>query len=144
MKNVLKLALLAGLASASTFAFAAGDPIAERKAMMKSVGAAAGASGAMMKGQTEFDPRVAMLALRTMNAVALGYGSKFPDGSDSGDTKAAASIWSDPDGYAAAIAKFEADTAAALSAPAADLDAFKAQFGMVAANCGACHQTYRN
>lgn len=144
MKNVLKLAIVVGLASASTFAYAAGDPIAERKAMMKSVGAATGAAAAMVKGQADFDARVAMLALRTMNAVALGYGSKFPEGSETGDTKAKATIWSDADGFAAAIAKWEADTSAALAAPAADLDAFKAQFGMVAANCGTCHQTYRN
>lgn len=144
MKNVLKLGIVMGLAGASTLAYAAGDPIAERKAMMKSVGAATGAAAAMVKGQAEFDPRVAMLALRTMNAVSLGYGSKFPEGSDTGDTKAKATIWSDPDGFAAAIAKFEADTSAALAAPATDLDAFKAQFGMVAANCAACHETYRN
>lgn len=144
MKNVLKLALVVGLASASTLAYAAGDPIAERQAMMKSVGAATGAAAAMVKGKTEFDARVAMLALRTMNAVSLGYGSKFPEGSDTGDTKAKATIWSDPDGFAAAIAKLEADTSAALAAPATDLDAFKAQFGMVAANCAACHETYRN
>lgn len=143
MKNLLKLAVIMGLASASTFSYAAGDPIAERKAMMKSVGAATGAAAGMVKGETEFDARVAMLALRTMNAVALGYGSKFPEGSDTGDTKAAATIWSDPDGFAAAIAKFETDTAAAIAAPAADLDAFKAQFGMVTANCGACHKTYQ-
>ena len=143
MKNLLKLTIVMGLAGASTLAYAAGDPIADRKAMMKSVGAATGASAAMVKGQAEFDPRVAMLALRTMNAVALGYGSKFPEGS-TGDTKAKDTIWSDPDGFAAAIAKFEADTSAALAAPATDLDAFKAQFGMVAANCAACHETYRN
>lgn len=144
MKNVVKLAFIVGLASASTLAYAAGDPIADRKAMMKSVGAATGASAAMMKGQADFDARVAMLALRTMNAVALGYGSKFPEGSETGDTKAKATIWSDSEGFTAALAKFEADTAAALAAPAADLDAFKAQFGMVAANCKACHETYRN
>lgn len=143
MKNVLKLAVILSLAGASTFAYAAGDPLAERKAMMKSVGAATGAASAMVKGEAEFDARVAMLALRTMNAVALGYGSKFPEGSDTGNSRAAPAIWSDSDGFAAAIAKFEADTAAAIAAPAADLDAFKAQFGMVAANCGACHETYR-
>lgn len=144
MKNIIKLAVVAGLASASTMAFAAGDPIAERKAMMKSVGAATGASAAMVKGQAEFDPRVAMLALRTMNAVALGYGDKFPEGSESGGkTTAAPKIWEDSAGFAAAIAKFEADTAAALAAPAGDLDSFKAQFGAIAANCSACHQDYR-
>lgn len=144
MKNVLKLAVVLGLAGASTMAFAAGDPIAERKAMMKSVGAATGASAAMVKGQAEFDPRVAMLALRTMNAVALGFADKFPAGSETGGkTTAAPKIWEDSAGFAAAVAKFEADTAAAAAAPATDLDGFKAQFGAVAANCSACHETYR-
>lgn len=144
MKSFIKLAVVASLAGVSTMAFAAGDPIAERKAMMKSVGAATGASAAMVKGQADFDPRVAMLALRTMNAVALGYAGKFPVGSESGGkTTASPKIWEDSAGFAAAVAKFEADTAAALAAPAADLDAFKAQFGSVAANCSACHETYR-
>lgn len=144
MRNFVKLAVVVGLACASTVAFAADDPIADRKAMMKSVGAATGASAAMVKGQAPFDARVAMLALRTMNAVALGYAGKFPEGSESGGkTTASPKIWEDSAGFAAAIAKFEADTAAALAAPAADVDAFKAQFGAVAANCAACHETYR-
>ncbi len=67
----------------------------------------------------------------------------FPAGSDSGDTKASPKIWEDMAGFKAAEDKFEADVAAALAAPAQDLDAFKAQFGAIAANCGACHQTYR-
>lgn len=144
MKSFIKLAVVASLAGVSTMAFAAGDPIAERKAMMKSVGAATGASAAMVKGQADFDPRVAMLALRTMNAVALGFSAKFPEGSESGGkTTASPKIWEDSAGFAAAVAKFEADTAAALAAPAGDIDAFKAQFGAVAANCSSCHQDYR-
>lgn len=144
MKNIWKVAVVLGLASASSLAYSAGNPIAERKAMMKSSGAAAGAAAAMIKGSTPFDPRVVLLAYRTMNAVALGYGSKFPAGSEgSGPSKASPKVWEDPEGFAAALAKFQADTAAAIEAPATDIDAFKAQFGQVASNCSSCHESYR-
>ncbi len=144
MKKIFKLAVVLGLTSASGLAYSAGDPIAERKAMMKNVGASAGAAAAMIKGNTPFDPRVALLAFRTMNAVSLGYGSKFPAGAESGgESKAGPKIWEDPDGFAAAVAKLQADTAAAIAAPATDLDAFKAQFAQVASNCSSCHETYR-
>ena len=44
MKKIFKLAVVLGLTSASGLAYSAGDPIAERKAMMKNVGASAGAA----------------------------------------------------------------------------------------------------
>lgn len=119
------------------------DAIADRKAQMKQVGGAAGVVGKMMKGQADFDAAAALAAFTTMNKVAAGYGDLFPDGTESGDTKAGPAIWSDREGFEAAVAKFEADTAAAIEAAPADLDALKVSFGAVSANCGACHQKYR-
>jgi len=34
-------------------------------------------------------------------------------------------------------------TAAAVAAPAQDIDALKAQVGTIGQTCGACHETYR-
>lgn len=137
------LAMAAGLALSSV-AQAADDPIATRKAVMKHVGKSTGALGAIMKGEADFDPRVAELAFRTMNGAALTFANFFPEGSQSGgETTAAPKIWEDSAGFAAAVAKFEADTAAAIAAAPADLDAFKGTFGKVAANCKSCHEAYR-
>ncbi len=144
LKKVLILALSAGVAVASGLATATADPIAERKALMKSVGGATGASAKMVKGQMDFDQAAAQKAMETMHMAALQFGELFPEGSETGgETTASPNIWSDRDGFNAKLAKFIADTGAAAENPAADLDSFKAQFGQVAGNCKACHVGYR-
>ena len=141
----LKLLLGAALVAATTgTAISADDPIAVRKAMMKNVGAATGAGDAMMKGEVEFNAVAAELVLRTMNTAALGFGELFPAGSESGgESTASPKIWEDRAGFDAAVAKFQADTAAGIAAKPASLDQFKAAFGAAAANCGACHKAFR-
>ena len=138
----LCLALAIGGFSAS--AFAAEDPISARKAIMKSVGAAAGAGGGMLKGEIPFDPKIATLALRTMNAAAYSFGDYFPEGSETGmDTTASPKIWQDMAGFSEKMAKFRADADAAANSKPETLEAFKAAFGSVAQNCKGCHETYR-
>ncbi|MEP0940661.1 MAG: cytochrome c [Rhizobiaceae bacterium] len=143
----MKFKILLGaalLAATTSTAISAEDPIAVRKAMMKNVGAATGAGGAMMKGEAEFNAVAAQLILRTMNTAALGFGELFPAGSESGgDSTASPKIWEDRAGFDAAIAKFQSDTAAGIAAKPASLDEFKAAFGAAAANCGSCHKAYR-
>ncbi len=139
-----KIAIAVGVLSlAATYAFAQ-DPIQQRQAAMKSVGGAAKQAGGMLKGAQPYDATVALAALTKMNEVAMTYADYFPEGSETGsDTKASPKIWEDRAGFEAAVAKFEADTAAAVAAAPADLDAFKAAFGAVGANCGTCHKAYR-
>jgi cytochrome c556 len=72
------------------------------------------------------------------------FPSLFPPGSESGDTKASAKIWEDMAGFEAASAKLVADAKAAETAAASGLDAFKTALGAVGANCGGCHEAYRN
>ena len=143
----MKRAVLAGILIA---AFSAGpvlsaeDPIASRKAIMQSVGAAAKAGGAMLKGEADFNAVTAELILRTMNAAAHGAGELFPEGSETGGkTTASAKIWEDRAGFDKAMVKFQSDTAAGIAAKPADIDAFKAAFGAATENCGACHKAYR-
>ena len=112
-------------------------------ALMDANGAAAGAGAAMMKGEVPFNAAVAKSVFLTMHAVAYSYGDYFPEGSDTGDTKASPKIWEDAAGFAAALAKFQQDTDAALAADVADLEAFKAAFGQVAGNCKSCHDAFR-
>ena len=124
-------------------AWAVEDPILTRKKLMDANGAAAGAASAMVKEEIPFHPGVAKAALQAFNSVAYSYGDYFPEGSDTGDTKASPKIWEDPEGFAAALAKFQADSDAALAADPQDLEAFKAAFGQVAANCQSCHEAFR-
>jgi len=128
------------LASSAVYA----DAIADRKAAMKNVGMAMGAAVKMLKGQMDYDPVVASLAFATMNNAAFGLTSMFPKGSETGgETTASPKIWSDMDGFSSAVDKFQADTAAAIAAKPADMDAFKAVFGKAAGNCKSCHEGYR-
>lgn len=141
---IRKIAIAIGVMSLATVYASAQDPIADRKAAMKSVGGAAGVAGKMLKGQMDFDAAAALAALTTMNEVSQSFGDLFPEGSETGGkTTASPAIWEDRAGFDAAIAKFQTDTAAAVAAAPADIDAFKAAFGAIGANCGTCHKSYR-
>lgn len=140
--------LIVGLAAFSVVAVAAAayatqDPIMTRRALMGSNGAAAGAGGAMVKGEAAFSPAVAKSVFMTMRAVSYAYGDYFPAGSDQGDTKASPKIWEDAAGFAAALQKFQQDAEAAVAANVQDIEAFKASFGAVTGNCKACHDAFR-
>ncbi len=140
--NVIGLTLMATLAAVP--AIGADDPIAARKSMMQNVGAAAGAGGAMLKGEAEFNAVTAELILRTMHTAALGFGELFPEGSETGEkTTAAPSVWEDRAGFDAAVLKFQSDTAVGIAMKPADIEAFKMAFGAATANCGTCHKDYR-
>ena len=134
---------LSALALAGSTAFA--DPIADRQAIMKANGKAVGAIAPMVKGEKPFDAAVVLDALKTLSedAQKIDVAALFPEGTDKGDTEASPKIWEDMAGFQAKVEKFRADTAAAVAAAPADLDALKAEFGKVAANCGGCHETFR-
>jgi cytochrome c556 len=134
---------LSALALAGTAALA--DPIADRQAIMKSNGKAAGTLAPIVKGEKPFDATVVLAALTTLseNAQKIDVAVLFPPGSDKGKTAASPKIWADLPGFQAKVDKFKTDTAAAAAAPAADVDALKAQFGMLGQNCGGCHETFR-
>jgi cytochrome c556 len=123
---------------------AATDPVKMRKEGMQAVGLAMGQVAGMAKGQIPFDPKGAVAAFKTMNYVAGTIDQFFPEGSDmAADTTAAPAIWEDMDGFKAALAKFQADTTAAIDmAPASAEDLGKA-LGMVGGNCKDCHEKYR-
>ncbi|WP_417669333.1 c-type cytochrome [Roseibium sp.] len=146
-KQLLAMALAGAAGLAATSVIAAGDPIETRKAVMQSVGAAAGLGGGMMKGEIAYTPAAGKAVIATMNGAAHSFGAFFPDGSDAGDTTAAPAIWSDAAGFKAALAKFAEATGAGMAASGkagpADLDAFKAAAGPIMGNCKSCHEAFR-
>lgn len=146
-KLVLGLAFLSAAGMSGLPAAAEGDPIVVRKAIMQSVGGAAGLAGGMMKGEIAYSPAAGKAAITALKAAALTFGSYFPEGSEMGDTSAALAIWDNAAGFQAALTKFS-DTATAAAAASgkdgpADLDAFKAAIGPVMGNCKSCHQDFR-
>jgi cytochrome c556 len=70
--------------------------------------------------------------------------SVFPKGTDKGDTKALAEVWSDQAGFQKiAMALGEAATKLATDAKAGDLDLVTADAKAMGDQCGACHKTFR-
>ncbi|MCV3239983.1 c-type cytochrome [Mesorhizobium sp. ZC-5] len=134
---------ISALALAGTAAFA--DPIADRKALMKANGKAAGQLGAIAKGEQPFDAAAVLAALTTLSedAAKMDVAALFPAGTDQGDTTASPKIWEDMAGFQAKVDKFKADTAAAVAAPPQDVEAVKATLGALGQNCGGCHETFR-
>lgn len=132
------------IALACTAAMA--DPIADRQALMKANGKAAGVLAPIVKGEKPFDAEAVMAALKTLdeNAQKLDVATLFPAGSDKGgDTTASPKIWEDTPEFQAKVDKFKADTAAALAAAPKDVSELKTQFGMIGASCGGCHESFR-
>lgn len=121
------------------------DPVSDRIGIMKSNGQQMSVLAPIARGQADYDAAVVMAALQKLseNAVAFDPATLFPEGTDTGNTTAAPAIWEKPEDFLAAVEKFKADTAKAVEANPQDIDAFRAVFGDVAGNCGACHETFR-
>lgn len=120
------------------------DPVKDRETLMKANGAAMGALSAYVKGEKDYDAAdvLAQLTKLSDDAQKLNSPDLWPAGSDA-DSEASPKIWEDAAGFKAALDKFQADTAAALAAAPADVDALKAQLGAIGANCASCHQGFR-
>jgi cytochrome c556 len=144
----MRLEIVVMLAAASVafadIAVAQDEAIPARRELMKENGAAMKAASAMAKGDTEYKEGEAAGAMKVVADNLEEFPGLFPPGSDVGETKASAKIWEDMDGFKAAAAKTVTDAKAAEMAAAQGLDAFKAALGAVGADCGACHEIYRN
>ena len=134
---------ISALAFSSSIALA--DPIDEREALMKANGVAMGGLSAFVKGEKPYEAAEVLALLTKLNeaAVKLSSPDLWPVGSDTGDSEASPKIWEDSAGFQAALEKFQLDTAAAVEAAPADVDALKAQVGAIGQNCASCHQAFR-
>jgi cytochrome c556 len=135
--------------AAAVFAFgvtavaAQSDPIAARKALMKTNGDQAKIVGAMLKGDAPFDLTKAKAALASFEEAGEKAPALFPDNSKTGgDTAALPKIWEDKADFDARLAKIAADAKAA-QGTVTDLDSFKAAWPAIGKQCGGCHELYR-
>ena len=133
--------------SGSAYAGDGGAAIAERQALMKLQGVAAGTIKAAIDSKDPARIKAAEGAARALAFSAKAIPTMFPKGSDekAGKTAALAKIWDDPEGF-----KKAADALGARAAELADAlkdgDPAKAMAAFGAAGkdgCGACHGTYR-
>lgn len=142
----MRLFALAAAALAVAVAGAAADPLAERQENMKERGAIMRILGPIAQGKADFDAAIVNEALARLEANAeagADVEALWPQGSDAGDTKAAAAIWADFAAFKAEHAKYDAAVKTAVTAAPQDLAAFQTAFGPVGAGCGSCHEHFR-
>jgi cytochrome c556 len=119
------------------------DPIAQRKALMKSNGEQAQIGGKIAKGEEPFDLAKAKKIFATYQETMAQMPPLWPATSQTGgETAALPAIWQNKADFEAKLTKLGAEAKAA-EAAVKDLDTFKAQFTEVQKNCGGCHQNYR-
>lgn len=140
----MRPAILATLMLAVSMPAALADPVENREAVMKERGQILRTLGPIAQGRAPFDAGTVMAALEALNTNAQAHDIEafYPEDGRGGD--AAETIWTDRDAFVALDAEHRADVAAALDAAPQDLETFQAAFGPVAANCGACHERFRN
>jgi cytochrome c556 len=140
IRTVLGVAVLAFGATALV---AQTDPIAARKALMKTNGDQNRIATEMLEGKRPFNLDEAKKVFVVFAEAGEKAPALFPDNSKTGgDTAALPPIWENKADFNAKLAKFASESKAAGDATK-DLDTFKIQITEVRKNCGGCHQIYR-
>ena len=122
-------------------ALAQGDPIAERRALMRDAHKQERAANNIILGK--FLPEKAAKAMQKIQADLTAFVELFPVGSETGgETKADPAIWQNMDDFRAIAARTVADAKTAEAAIANGQDAFAAAWQKVAEDCTACHDKY--
>ncbi|MBR9980928.1 MAG: cytochrome c [Desulfatitalea sp.] len=149
MKRLL-IVVVCGVCVASLLGVAAAqfarteDAVRYRQSTMFLIGQHFGRIGEVVQGRKDFEPAaVAKNADLVATFARLPWDAFMVPGSDSGTQMRGAAL-SDSDGFKAAAANSEKETAKlAEVAAAGNLDAIRAQFGVVGQSCKACHDKYR-
>ena len=135
------VAIAAALNFCASAAFA--GPIEDRQAAMKANGQTMKILGGMAQGESPFDAAVAKEQGEAMAARFDALRNLFPPGSDKGppETYAKPEIWSDPEGFTAALD--QAMNASLALAAVTDEAQLKEAVGKVGGTCKNCHDKYR-
>ncbi len=146
--NLFTCALIAGALIFSGALFSSGVHAAEDSLKVRKEGfeATKKSFGAIKKILEEgSDLSGAAASAQSINAFAKQVPALFPAGSDKGETKAKAAVWSNGADFGVKAQAFEAETAKLVQAVASgDKAAVQKQFGAVGGTCKACHDTYRS
>lgn len=141
-----KTALIAAAMIATVSVAQASEPedyIKYRQAVMKAIGGHSGAASQIVRGKVSPPGALAMHA-DALAALTADLTSLFPEGSDFGETKAKAEIWSDRTAFEKAAADAKSATAAFASAVAGgDADKIGAAYKDVGEACKGCHKQFR-
>lgn len=141
----MKAGMLAGVAAAllgMTGAALAQDVIAQRREGLRGMGRQMEGIKAVTDARGDTRPLAANVD--TMIAFYRGLPALFPPGSDTGNTRALPTIWSDRPGFEQANTNMVAALGTLRTAAASgDVAATTAAFQQAGATCGACHRVNR-
>ncbi|MCR5884300.1 cytochrome c [Rhizobacter sp. J219] len=143
----LAVAAAAGLATALPAAAQFAKPedaIKYRKAAFTVMASHFGRVAAMANGRIPFDAKAAASNAEIANMMAALPYAAFGEGTDKGDTRAKAEIWSERDKFNAGATKMQEEMAKLnAAAKSGDQAAMRTAAGAVGQACKACHDTYR-
>ena len=148
LKSLAKAGLIILAISSAGAAFshsgASGD-VKERMDAMSAIAKSMKAVGAMMKGEADFDAVSVESAAGEIAKHAKKVPHLFPEGSNKKPSEALPSIWADWDKFTKLAASMEtsAQGLAIATKDATDANGIRAQFGMLAKTCKACHSDFR-
>ena len=120
------------------------DAIKYRKAVFTVMATHFGRVAAMANGKLPFDAKVAADSAELATTMSKLPYVAFIEGTDKGDTKAKAEIWSEMDKFKAAASKMQDEMVKFnVAAKGGNIDAIKAAVGDTGKACKGCHDTYR-
>ena len=137
------VALVLGSAALVPGVRAAEDPLKVRKEGFEATKKSFGAIKKILEEGGELSGAAG--PAQSLNAFAKQIPTLFPAGSDKGETKAKAAVWSNGADFTAKAQAFEAESAKLTQAVASgDKAVVQKQFGAVGGTCKGCHETYRS
>lgn len=122
-------------------AVSAAGEIEKREGLMKGIGGAMGALGAIAKGEKPYDAATVKAAVTTISANAKAFPDQFPAGSEGGSSSPA--IWQNFADFKAKSDKLSSDADMVLAQLPADQASVGAALKTLGADCSSCHQAYR-
>lgn len=138
------LALSFALPASAQFAKAE-DAIKYRKSALFVMAQNFGRVAAMAQGKVPFDAKVAADSASTAEFMSKLPWAGFAPGTDKGETKAKAEIWSDKAKFDDLAGKMQTEMAKlAVAAKSGNLDAIKTAVGSTGGACKACHDDFRS
>lgn len=141
MKSVHLAGAALALAAVAGTAFAQ-DVIAQRREGLRGMGRHMEAIKAVTDARGDTRPLVERVD--AMIVFYRGLPALFPPGSDSGDTRALPTVWSDRAGFETAAANMVTALGTLRGAAASgDVAATTAAFNQTGSTCGACHRNFR-
>lgn len=138
-------ATLAAMAAPASAQFAKPeDAIKYRQSAFSVMGTHFSRVGAMTSGRAPFDAKLAAENADIVAEMAKLPWAAFGAGTDKGNTKAKAEIWTEQAKFKEGSDKLIAESAKlAAAAKTGNLDSIKTAFAATAGTCKACHDAYR-